>query len=192
MASVPTCMALTVLCQFLFRLSMWLKTLLLLGLFSLSLAFPNPQDDDDQSLLEDIAGVAGDAERYGGLEADVDLDTLKEIFGTGNQKPFEIIEATDDDDSESSSSTSSNNGVPKDIIVDDSFNECLAYAESGYRCVPYYNCDGGEIIIDGAGLFNPRFGALDDVELNPETSKCPGSLEMCCRHPDWFGLPITR
>ena len=29
------------------------------------------------------------------------------------------------------------------------------------------------------------------MTLNPETSKCPGSFEMCCRHPDWFGLDLS-
>ena len=46
--------------------------------------------------------------------------------------------------------------------------------------MPYYSCEDGEIVIDGAGLFNPRFG---DALLDAENSKCPGHLEMCCRHP---------
>merc|ERR1719203_377996 len=77
------------------------------------------------------------------------------------------------------------------IVVDDESLTCLEYADQGYRCVPYYSCEDGEIIIDGAGLFNPRFGGLDDVAVSPENSKCQGALEMCCRHPDWFGIPIT-
>merc|ERR1711983_750047 len=82
-------------------------------------------------------------------------------------------------------------GVPKDIIEDERFKQCSSYAESGYRCVPYYSCENGEIITDGGGLINVRFSSLNDVQLDPETSKCPGSLEMCCRHPDWIGLPIA-
>jgi hypothetical protein len=41
-------------------------------------------------------------------------------------------------------------------------------------------------------VFNNRFGGLDDVELNPDTSKCEGSFEMCCRHPDWEGIPLNQ
>ena len=26
--------------------------------------------------------------------------------------------------------------------------------------------------------------------VDPTSSKCPGDLEICCKHPDWAGLPI--
>ena len=106
---------------------------------------------------------------------------IKDVFGI-DSKPYDVNDY---------GSNNHNVGVPTDIKVDDSYKECKFYAEDGYRCVPYYSCENGEIIIDGAGLLNPRFGGLNDVELNPETSKCPGSLEMCCRHPDWFGIPLA-
>ena len=35
--------------------------------------------------------------------------------------------------------------------------QCSEYEDKGYRCVPYYTCDEcNAIIIDGAGLFDPR------------------------------------
>ena len=162
---------------------MWKSLAFLLGLIALTLAFPNPQDDQD--LLSELDGLAeGDGERYGGIDSNLDATDLLEIFGI-NEKPFEVANE-DDDDFESIHDA----GVPKDIIEDERFKQCAAYAESGYRCVPYYSCENGEIITDGGGLINVRFAGLDDVQLDPETSKCPGSLEMCCRHPDWIGLPI--
>ena len=47
-------------------------------------------------------------------------------------------------------------------------------------------CDGGEIITDGAGLIDVRNGLLD-----PENSKCPSALEVCCRLPEFLGEPIV-
>jgi len=158
--------------------------LFFLGLLALARSYPNPQSFD--SVLQSInnADLDGDAETN---LSDLDLAA---IFGTP-EKPYTVIDdSTTDDETAEEAFETVNDGVPKDIIVDDTSKQCASYNESGYRCVPYYSCDGGEIIIDGAGLFNPRFGGLDDVELNPETSKCPGSFEMCCRHPDWIGLPI--
>jgi hypothetical protein len=163
---------------------MWKSLAFLLGLIALSLAFPNPQDDQD--LLSELDGLAeGDGERYGGIDSNLDAADLLEIFGI-NEKPFEVVDEQDDD-----FESTHDAGVPKDIIEDERFKQCSSYAESGYRCVPYYSCENGEIITDGGGLINVRFGSLNYVQLDPETSKCPGSLEMCCRHPDWIGLPIA-
>jgi len=168
---------------------MWKSLAFLLGLIALTLAFPNPQDDQD--LLSDIDGLAErDGERYGGIDSNLDATDLLEIFGINEEPKFEIVNEDDftEDDFEDIHGT----GVPKEIIEDETFKNCAAYNESGYRCVPYYSCENGEIITDGGGLINVRFAGLDDVQLDPETSKCPGSLEMCCRHPDWIGLPINR
>jgi len=165
---------------------MWKSLAFLLGLVAFTTAFPNPQGDD-QDLLSELDGLAeGDGERYGGIDSNLDAADLKEIFGI--EEPVKTYEPVDENDDDFGSTH--NAGVPKDIIEDDRFSSCSAYAESGYRCVPYYSCENGEIITDGGGLINVRFAGLGDVELDPETSKCPGSLEMCCRHPDWFGLPI--
>ncbi|XP_040570233.1 phenoloxidase-activating factor 2-like [Lepeophtheirus salmonis] len=68
-------------------------------------------------------------------------------------------------------------------VVDTSYEECAYYADQDYKCVPYYNCEDGEIVTDGGGLIDIRssFAAV----LDPASSKCPGYLEVCCRHPDF-------
>ena len=128
--------------------------LFFLGLLALARSYPNPQSFD--SVLQSINNADLDGERYGDAETNLsDLD-LAAIFGTP-EKPYTVIDdsVTDDETAEEAFETV-NDGVPKDIIVDDTSKQCASYNESGYRCVPYYSCDGGEIIIDGAGLFNPR------------------------------------
>jgi len=62
---------------------------------------------------------------------------------------------------------------------------CSDYKADGYECVPYYQCEDGEIIDDGAGLIDIRNGFLD-----PESSKCPNYIEECCRLPDYYE-PVT-
>ncbi|XP_040570649.1 phenoloxidase-activating factor 2 [Lepeophtheirus salmonis] len=68
-------------------------------------------------------------------------------------------------------------------VVDTSYEECAYYADQDYKCVPYYTCEDGEIVTDGGGLIDIRssFAAV----LDPASSKCPGYLEVCCRHPDF-------
>merc|ERR1711971_249510 len=160
----------------------------IIGLVALVRAFPNPQDED-LAILADIA--ADNAERYLAGDEDVDLDVINNLFGTSNKPPYEIIEADIKDTEQCHPKDQPLEDHSPTIVVDDESLTCLEYADQGYRCVPYYSCEDGEIIIDGAGLFNPRFGGLDDVAVSPENSKCQGALEMCCRHPDWFGIPIT-
>ena len=41
--------------------------------------------------------------------------------------------------------------------VDTSGGSCSDYKADGYECVPYYQCEDGEIIDDGAGLIDIRF-----------------------------------
>ena len=73
------------------------------------------------------------------------------------------------------------------VVKDTKYEQCEDYtAEFGYSCVPYYQCSNGSIITDGAGLIDIRngFGAL-----NPEESKCPGFLDVCCKDPDFVAPP---
>jgi len=67
-------------------------------------------------------------------------------------------------------------------VVDSQENPCSFYADAGYNCVPYYQCSNGTIVVDGGGLFDIRKGFLD-VTLDPDKSKCPGDLQVCCLHP---------
>merc|ERR1712126_263449 len=56
----------------------------------------------------------------------------------------------------------------------------------GDECVPYYQCANGSIITDGAGIIDIRNGF---AALNPEESKCPGFLDVCCKDPDYVPPP---
>jgi len=78
------------------------------------------------------------------------------------------------------------------VSVDRSAPECSSYARLGYECVPYYQCREGNIITDGEGLIDIRFGATpaqDSAILDPSVSKCPGQLEVCCKDPDHVEPP---
>ena len=81
-----------------------------------------------------------------------------------------------------------NYGLPAKTVVDSQDNPCSFYSDAGYRCVPYYQCQNGEIVVDGAGLFDIRSG-LGAVTLDPSKSKCLGELEVCCLHPDFERAP---
>ena len=81
-----------------------------------------------------------------------------------------------------------NYGTPAKTVVDTVDNPCSHYFDAGYRCVPYYTCQNGEVVVDGAGLFDIRSG-LAEVVLDPSKSKCPGDLEVCCLHPDFERPP---
>ena len=73
------------------------------------------------------------------------------------------------------------------VETDRTFPDCSSYTEQlGYQCVPYYQCANGTIITDGAGLIDIRNGF---AALDPEESKCPGFLEVCCRDPDFVPPP---
>ncbi|XP_071543202.1 phenoloxidase-activating factor 2-like [Panulirus ornatus] len=49
------------------------------------------------------------------------------------------------------------------------------------KCVPYYLCSEGEIITDGSGLIDIRFGGS---EAPRTTSECPQLLDVCCNKPE--------
>ena len=71
--------------------------------------------------------------------------------------------------------------------TDGQFENCADYTELyGYQCVPYYQCANGSIITDGTGLIDIRNGF---AALNPEESKCPGFLDVCCKDPDFVPPP---
>jgi len=70
-------------------------------------------------------------------------------------------------------------------------NKCDFYKDTqGFECVPYYQCNDGTIITDGYGLIDIRFGGTDDLEpelavLDSTDLMCPGSLDVCCKDPDF-------
>ena len=75
--------------------------------------------------------------------------------------------------------------------------DCSHYSVShGFQCVPYYQCDeDGLILTDGYGLIDIRFGGggqeTASAILDASDKKCPGSLEVCCRDPDWLPEAIS-
>ena len=79
-------------------------------------------------------------------------------------------------------------------------SSCSEFSNSGYHCVPYYQCDTcNTIIVDGVSLFDPRsscgtsketflVNCCNDAPLGENhrlatTSKCSKQIEVCCRHP---------
>jgi len=74
--------------------------------------------------------------------------------------------------------------------------QCSEYEDKGYRCVPYYTCDEcNAIIIDGAGLFDPR-NTVDTCKTSKEhekavVSECDKPLHVCCRHPNYDPPGLT-
>jgi len=76
------------------------------------------------------------------------------------------------------------------VITDIAHENCADYTEElGYECVPYYQCQNGSIITDGAGLIDIRNGF---GSLSPEDSKCPGFLDVCCKDPDFVAPPTPK
>jgi kallikrein len=136
-----------------------------------------PQAPSDAAAAEDnfanVADVAGRSTSYNTNADAVDPSIIDELFG-GNQI---------------------NQGYtkPSKQNIDTSYAQCIEYAPQGFQCVPYYECDdGGEIITDGGpGLIDIRGNFGVNVELDVENSKCPGYLDVCCRHPDFY-QPVTE
>jgi len=98
-----------------------------------------------------------------GDDTDVPPDVIEDVFGPGS---------------------SSNTKGPK-TFIDTKNQACTGYAEFGFECVPYYQCEDGFIITDGAGLFDIRSALLD-----PTVSKCPSDLEVCCRDESFIDVPL--
>ncbi|XP_040570022.1 phenoloxidase-activating factor 2 [Lepeophtheirus salmonis] len=113
--------------------------------------------EDDLNLIDDVfgGGKTNDAGNNGGI-------------GEINSKPEPNY---------------GDGGSHVNEVVDTSYEDCAYYADQDYKCVPYYTCEDGEIVTDGGGLIDIRssFAAV----LDPASSKCPGYLEVCCRHPDF-------
>jgi len=75
--------------------------------------------------------------------------------------------------------------APVEYIEDAANKNCTHYADHGFHCVQYYQCKGGTIIKDGAGLFDPQTSFL--FTSDSTESKCPGALEVCCREAAYEG-----
>jgi len=56
-----------------------------------------------------------------------------------------------------------------------------------FKCVPYYLCRDNEIITDGAGLIDIRFGQNknnDSADTSQTHSECSKFIDVCCRDPN--------
>merc|ERR1711923_262259 len=159
-----------------------------------------------------ISVVTGAPQDYSGSQTgNLDagsLDTIAEIFGTNGKQNNdgygsgqETGALSDNVDVLVQVIKDSNNGYPDDYVpesaaqvvdkatveVNKEFENCADYTDLlGYECVPYYQCHNGTIITDGAGLIDIRNGF---ASLNPEDSKCPGFLDVCCKDPDFVPPP---
>ncbi|XP_040577777.1 phenoloxidase-activating factor 2 [Lepeophtheirus salmonis] len=147
-----------------------MKIFLLLGL--VAFAASRPQDVG----VDDILGAA-DSARYGNSEEPADPSLIDDVFGGGGGN----VDVSPIKDGGSYAGDGGDSHVNE--IVDTSYEDCSYYADQGYKCVPYYTCEDGEIVTDGGGLIDIRssFSAI----LDPGSSKCPGYLEVCCRHPEF-------
>ena len=141
----------------------------ILVLFS-ALARGFPQNGNSET-AKAVASSA-DSSRYGQDSGAVDQSVLDSVFGTAGQQQ-------------------QNKDVsPGGYIEDDEFDDCKSYKTYGFECVPYYQCKGGYIITDGAGLFDIRNGFGD--ELDPANSKCGSYLEVCCRDENFKDVPLPK
>jgi secreted trypsin-like serine protease len=137
-----------------------------------------PQSEQSSLSANDVVKSAESSSRYGQNSGEVDQGILADVFGTGPN-------------SNSNEQQDNNNvGPPGGYIEDDQYDNCTFYKESGFECVPYYQCKDGYIITDGAGLFDIRNG-FSDV-LDPANSKCESYLEVCCRDENFSGVPLPK
>jgi len=138
-------------------------------------------------------GSADDDTQYtnrDGTNLNIDSGLVEDVFGTaGGNTPDNRNSAENYNDIE-----------PVKTQVDTTSTSCSDYASQGYKCVNYFACDDdGLIITDGTGGIDIRFGKGHNKKepkknvqafIDPTLSKCPGFLDVCCKHPD-FNLPST-
>jgi len=178
-----------------------LPLLLLLSLlFLLPTLFCGPQysgnryTEVDDDTLSDIFGSSLDSARYGsdddGEWIDVPITLLP---GDGDCQPLQQPRK------EPEMMKLHEEFRQIEVIKATGNNKCDFYRETeGFECVPYYQCDDGTIITDGFGLIDIRFGGTDDSEpelavLDSTDLMCPGSLDVCCKDPDFKKQePLTQ
>ncbi len=184
-----------------------MRALFLVGLLAATaLAKPNPQSDDAAaaaSALDDVERTANSGGSYNASPGNIDPDVLTELFGSGaGQQQGGKGSGSSGSSSSSHSGSGSGSGTgfngdnqinvgytpvkEENIKVDETSIHCADYKSQGFECVPYYECDEfGEMIIDGGPSIDIR-GDFGNIELDVERSKCPGYLDVCCRHPDFY------
>jgi len=148
-------------------------------------AAPAPQQLDTGLIAELFGDGARQGEGgYGGVAADqASVDAAQDAVDVVVQVVKENVVADYVE-------TDANNYDKATVEVNANFETCAEYKDKfGYECVPYYQCHNGTIITDGAGLIDIRGGF---GSLNPEDSKCPGFLDVCCKNPDFVPPPPPK
>ena len=121
----------------------------------------------------------------------IDLSGVKDIFNNGSQESCNsesgwhtVLRAGDAKRVETVAEVVKKSDVAgkATIVVDQVYENCTSYDSQLYACVPYYQCNNGLVITDGAGLIDIRD---DSGLLYPGDSKCPGFLDVCCHNPDF-------
>ena len=79
--------------------------------------------------------------------------------------------------------------ISHEFLKDASSKKCQDFSENGYRCVPEYACKNGEVIINKPKPIHSNLSRMILLLYN-EYSKCPGTDEVCCKHPDWKNVPL--
>lgn len=113
-----------------------------------------------------------------------------ESSGYGPSKP--AVETIDP--SEASYPTSSGNKKPGHSI--ESYPDDDGQESHGCICVPYYQCDNGRIVDDGAGIIDPRIKEPPKKEIPLDGRYQPpycGTFHVCCSEPETATqLPYTH
>jgi len=142
--------------------------------------------DLDDGTLSDIFGSSLDSARYGGDDDDDWIEVPVSLLpGDGDCAPLQQPRK------EPQMMKLHEEFRQIEVIKATGNNKCDFYRETeGFECVPYYQCDDGTIITDGFGLIDIRFGGTDAAEpelavLDSTDLMCPGSLDVCCKDPDF-------
>ncbi len=73
---------------------------------------------------------------------------VSEIFGTVGADGG-VYDGDGDDSPPNDNSVVDSTFVPPSVNVNTDSPNCSYYEEDGYYCVPYYQCEEGEIVVDG-------------------------------------------
>merc|ERR1712106_1024003 len=143
--------------------------------------------DIDDDTLADIFGSSLDSARYGSDDEEWIEVPIALLPGDGDCLPLQ--QPRDEPEMQRLHEESQ----PITVIKSTGNNKCDYYEKTqGFECVPYYQCnsDDGTIITDGYGLIDIRFGGTDEQQpdlavLDSTDLMCPGSLDVCCKNPDF-------
>merc|ERR1719334_1928581 len=166
-----------------------LLPILLLSLLSLLDAGPqysgSSYSNVDEDTISDIFGSNLDSARYGSEDEVWEEVPITLLPGDGDCQPLQQPRR------EPEMMKLHEEFRQIEVIKATGNNKCDFYRETeGFECVPYYQCDEGTIITDGFGLIDIRFGGSDAAEpelavLDSTDLMCPGSLDVCCKDPDF-------